>query len=333
MIHPESIITAYNRVAAILPSTPLVSSSYLNELLGHNIFFKMEALQKTGSIKVRGAINALYSLLEQNLLPKMVSAYSSGNHGLALSWITQVLGIKLNLYIPPFTPQIKQNIARSYGANVIVTSTREEAEFLAKEDAKKDGCIFLSPSDNDDVIAGAATCFYEAFLEAKSFDAIFVPCGGGGLVAGAYLAAQLFSPLCKIFAAEPLRANDAAISKRNGSIFRFKQSPDTIADGARTLGITPRTFEYIKLIEEIYEIPDRDMIYWTIWINHLLNIRTEFTSNLASAAAYRWLKNQTEPKKVLILISGGNLDEQLYSQYYNPEYLEILPDNFNHDQE
>lgn len=329
----ENVALASKRLASTFPRTPLISSSFLNDQLGHELIFKAESLQKTGSFKVRGVMNSLLALKERNALPRRLSAYSTGNHGLALAWASKEFGIELNLYLPAFTSQIKQKIANSYGANVILTKTRSEAEELAIKDGLSPNCMLLPPSDNDDVIAGAGTACYEALSEQNDFDAVFTPCGGGGLVSGTYLAAKLLAPKMKVFAAEPKQANDAAISLKTGEVFRFNESPETLADGAKTLGVVPRVFEYLQLIDGIYEITEREIAYWTAWANHLLKIRSEYTSALATAAAHRWLSAQTSPKKVLIILTGGNVDSDSLHNSWAKNFLDIEPIYFTYDEE
>lgn len=334
LIQPSSnVTTALARISGFAKQTPIIQSSVLNEQLGHELVFKAESLQKTGSFKVRGVLNTLLSLKERGELPRSISAYSTGNHGLALAWAAREFDLKLNLYLPNFTAKIKHKIAQSYGANVIATKTRSEAEELAILDGKREGCMLIPPSDHDDIIAGAGTASYEVLKDDQKFDAVFVPCGGGGLASGTYLATRLASPNTKVFAAEPKQANDAAISYNTGKIFRFKESPETLADGARTLGVTERIFNYIKCIDGVLEISEREIAYWTIWSNHLLKIVSEPTAALGLAAANRWLVTQQQKKRVLIILSGGNVDNDAYQTIWSKNYLDIEPKNFNFDEE
>ncbi len=330
---PENVATAFNRISRYTKQTPLVTSNVLNNCLGHELVFKTESLQQTGSFKVRGVLNALLALKEQNKLPPIISAYSTGNHGLALAWAAKKFDIKLNLYLPSFTAKIKQKIAESYGTNVILTKTRSEAEERALTDALQNNCMLIPPSDNDDIIAGAGTASFEVLKDDQNYDAIFVPCGGGGLASGTYLTTKLLSPNTKVFAGEPKQANDAAISFRTNKIFRFNESPETLADGARTLGITQRVFNYIKLINGFFEISEREIAYWTTWTNHLLKIVSEPTTALATAAAHRWLSTQQDKKRVLIILTGGNIDNEFYQLICSRNYLDINPKDFNYDEE
>jgi threonine dehydratase len=138
--------------------------------------------------------------------------------------------------------------------------------------------------------------------------AIFASCGGGGLLAGSYLAKELLAPDAKLFGAEPEIANDAYISLQQNSIFRFQESPNTIADGLRTLSISERSFAYLNKIDEMLLVNEDEIKYWTFWINQNLNIHCEPSAAISLAAAAKWIKEHDDKKtNLLILLSGGNL--------------------------
>ncbi len=330
---PQNVASAFDKIVSYIKRTPLMTSDLLNKSLGHEIVFKIENLQNTRSFKIRGVLNAIITLKEENKLTQRITAYSTGNHALALAWATNKFNLKLSLYLPNFTSKIKQKIAQSYGADVILTKTRSEAEEMALQESTKKDCVLIPPSDHDYVIAGAGTASFEVFKEDSNFDAMFVPCGGGGLASGSYLSTKLLAPHTLVFAGEPKQANDAAISFRTNKVFRFKESPETLADGARTLGITERIFNYIQLIGGFYEISEREISYWTMWTMHLLKIVTEPTSALAIAAAHRWLSEQKKPKRVLVILTGGNIDNETYQMIWSKNHLETNPKDFTYDEE
>ena len=236
----------------------------------------------------------------------------------------ELFRIDTTVIMPAFVSQVKQQAARSYGAKVILTETRPQAEALAASYAQA-GAFFLHPSDHDSVIAGQGTLCLEALQDDAKPDAIFAACGGGGLLAGTLLAAQLAAPDACVYGCEPLQANDAARSVRQGSITGFDNTPPTIADGARTLRITPRTFSYLERLSGFYEIPERDIIYWTQWLQHLLKITIEPTAALAMAGAFAWLRGQTDKQCALVLISGGNVDAMTYERIWATSFLEQTP--------
>jgi threonine dehydratase len=324
MIELEKIKQAYARVKPHLVQTPIFFSEFLNSQLGHNIVFKVESLQKTGAFKIRGVMNTLLSLDLKKI--KKITCYSTGNHGLALAWAGKKLGVETEIYMPIYTSVLKQNIVKDFGANLIITETRNQAEELARKHGNHDSCFFLSPSDDNLVITGAATLLYETSHQLSFHpDAIFAAIGGGGLISGTYCAAQHLYPNSIVIGGEPEVANDAYLSRKNGNIFRFDDSPKTIADGLRTLGLSERTFQYIKQIDDIILANEDQIIYWTAWLEHLLKVSVEPSCAVAMAAAYEWLGNQQGRKNILVMISGGNLDQEMMKTVWRDDHLTILP--------
>lgn len=306
--NPIVVELAHRRLVSWVKRTPILYSDILNTKLGHNIYFKADCLQYTGAFKIRGILNHLLILTEQNLLPQHVVTYSTGNHGIGLAWASRQLHIQARVYLPQNVSVIKQKICKFYGAEVIVTATRQEAEDRAQQDINY-GYYYLPPSDHDDTIAGCGTLCYEALQDVdKKIDAIFAACGGGGLLSGTYLAKNLLSPSTKVFGVEPYTANDAFLSLQQGTIYKFHSSPETIADALRALNISQRTFNYIQKLDDIFLVEEEDIVRWTIILLDLLKITCEPSSAISMAAAAKWLETQTSPQHVLILISGGNID-------------------------
>jgi threonine dehydratase len=261
-------------------------------------------------------MNSILRLKEQGVKPTKIVTYGTGNHATALSWASRlILGCETQACLPAFVRQNKLDNIKRYGGSVTITKTRAEAEELAHELSKQDGCILIPPSSNDDVIAGAATVAYEIFNETHDLDAIFVPIGGGSHASGTLLSRGTFSPSTKVYAAEPENANDASISYRTGQLFRFKDTPPTIADGVTTLGVTPKIFEHIKKLDGIYEISEQEIEYWTIWFKHLTGIDCETTSALSLAAAYRFNREHGAGKRLAVVITGSNLDVSMLSTF------------------
>ena len=325
-INPNEIRIASDRIKNYIHRTPIFSSQILNDLIGHQIYFKVEALQKTGAFKIRGALNTLLKLKENNNLPKEVVAFSSGNHSQAVAFAGKILNLKTTIILPEFASKIKQQATKFYGANVITATTRKEAEDLTAQIANQ-GAFFIHPFDNDDVIAGQGTSCYEALqdLADENIEAIFATCGGGGWLAGSFLAKELLAKKTKLYGVEPLQANDASISYRDKKIFRFNDSPPTIADGARSPAVSSRTFNYLQQLDGFYEISEETIIYLTQWLMHLLKITIEPTSALSMAGAISYLKNQTKPTKILILLSGGNVDPSTYQKIWENNFLPKIP--------
>lgn len=315
------------RIAPYLHRTPVLSSELLNSFLTHKFFFKAEPLQKVGAFKARGAMNCLLALKEKNQLPKEVVAFSSGNHAQGVSWAARELGIRATILMPEYASPLKLQATRSYGANLVITKDRTEAESRVQEYIDK-GAYFIHPYANPRVIEGQGSACYEALEDIEeSIDAVFAPCGGGGLLSGTYLATQELSPESKVIGCEPATANDAARSLREGKIYSFEHSPDTICDGVMTLHIADITFEYLKKLDGFFEVEEEKIIYWTQWLTHLLKINIEPSSALAMAAAVEYLSKGSykEAQKILIILSGGNISADKHRAIWEKDYLVSVP--------
>ncbi len=321
---PEAVEAARDRLKGHITRTPLLRSRLLDRFLGSEIVFKYEGAQKVGAFKARGALNTLLALKEHKALPQKVIAYSSGNHAQAVAWAAKQLGLKSQIFIPQGSSRVKIAATKAYGADVIVTKTRQEAEQGAK-DAMGDGCFLLPPYDHDDVIAGQGTAALEAWEDEGKFDAVFAPCGGGGLISGTFLATRLFSAEAEVYAVEPVIANDAAQSFASGKIVRFNDMPKTIADGVRTLSVSPRTFHFIQQLDGFYQVTEEDILYWSQWLMHLLKVTVEPTSALGMAAAHQWLGEGNKGKRALVILSGANIDSDTYGKIWAQDHLTTLP--------
>ena len=215
-IAPQTIIEAYTRLRDHSYETPLLSST----LQGHQVWFKIEALQRTGAFKARGALNTLLWHQEQGTLPQKVVAFSSGNHAQGVAMAARELSIPATIYLPSFVSKLKQDATRKHGAEVVLTANRKEAEArTAGEEAN--GALLIHPFANEHVIAGQGTAAYEAILQGANPTAVFTPIGGGGLLSGTLLALRAHNLTSQVFGAEPANANDAAQSYRKGEIVGF----------------------------------------------------------------------------------------------------------------
>jgi threonine dehydratase len=327
MISKENILKAYSRIKPVIHHTPLVTSERLNKMIGHDIIFKAEGMQVTGSFKVRGVLNTLLSLDEQKNLPKKITAYSSGNHAKALAWAgSEIANISTEVYMHKSASLSKREAIKDLGANLIITETRLEAEQNARNLGLTPDHYFLHPSDNDFVLEGAATLTYEALQELDSApDAIFAACGGGALLSGVYLGTKAAGKICKIYGAEPEIANDAATSYKLGKIVGFDESPQTIADGLRTLKVSPRTFNYLQKLDGFVEVSEEEILYWSVWLHELLDVPCEPTAAVSMAAVFKWLKGQNKRQKVLVILSGGNIDQEISDILKSSEHLNNHP--------
>lgn len=321
----QDIEEAQKRIKNYVNHTPLIHSDYINSKLNNRIYFKIESLQKTGAFKIRGVYNKLLALKEQNQLPKKVATFSSGNHGKGLVYACKSLGINdIAVYMTHNSSAIKQKAIKSMGGDVILKESRDKIYLQIQKDVA-DGATYIPTSDDDYIITGQGTSSLEALKEKPEIDIMFAPCGGGGLLSGTYLASGYNNKTRKVIGVEPELANDAQKSFKTGSIFKFdREIKETIADGARTPSLTERTFNYIKHINDMIDVSERDIMYWTQQLADILKFTIEPTSAMTVAGCYKWLKLNPnfQDKDILIIISGGNISNEAHQKIWKENLLE-----------
>ena len=328
MIKISDIQNAHERIKPYINETPIFSSDLLNQWLGHEIYFKVECLQKIGAFKARGGCNAVQLLQEQHNEIKRVVANSSGNHAQAVAWAAKQFGVPATIYMPAFASKVKAQATRSYGAEVVLLDSRQEVDAAVEEAANEEGVFCISPFNDYTVIAGQGTAAYEALQQVKEpVDAIFTPCGGGGLISGTLIAARYLQPEAKVIAAEPLAADDAMRSYLSGKIQVLDDAPKTLADGAMTLSIGAKTFEHIQHIDGFFAVEEEPMAYWTQWLQHLLKIHVEPTCAMTMDAVCQWLRqsNKQKPQRIMVILSGGNIDAGMMQKLWAHDYLNMQP--------
>lgn len=325
MLSLKDIQQAKERIDSYINRTPILGSSLLNAWLGHEIFFKCENFQKIGAFKARGGVNTVAWLLENNERPRRIIANSSGNHAQAVAYASKRFDIPATVFMPEYSSTVKIQATKSYGAKVILSKTRDITDQKVREAAKEEGAFWIPPFNHEQVICGQGTAVYEALNELRDIDAVFTPCGGGGLTSGSLIATRGLSPKTKMMGVEPLKANDAAESLRKGTIQRLSGIPETLADGAMTMAVGELTFEYLKQLDGFYEIEEEYLKYWTQWLTHLLKCQIEPTSAMPMEAVRRWLQTQKTKKRVLMVISGGNMDQMTTRKIWDTDYLDCIP--------
>lgn len=297
---------AWERIKPFVHRTPVLTSGYLNTLLGCEIFFKCENFQKVGAFKFRGATNALLSATAEELR-NGVATHSSGNHAQALALAAKMLGTKATIIMPRNSPSVKKNAVAGYGADIILCEpTLESRERTLREFVSQSGALFVHPYDNFNIICGQGTAALELIDEVGTLDAVIAPVGGGGLLSGTSIAVKSLLPKAKVYGAEPSGADDAARSMREGS--RVTQIvPNTVADGLRTT-LSELTFSIIRQnVDDIITIDDDKIIgaMRLIWERMKIIVEPSSATALASVIAE---KDRFAGTRIGIILSGGNVD-------------------------
>jgi threonine dehydratase len=286
--------------------TPVMSSHLLNELTGCELYFKCENFQKTGSFKIRGAMNAVLSLTAEEKAKGIVT-HSSGNFAQAVAYAGKRLGIKASIVMPENVVPAKRDAVHGYGAEIIYSGNMPmDREKKCDEVIAQTGASFIHPSNDIRVILGHSSAAIELISDAEDLDYVFTPLGGGGLISGISIGFKNFSPSTKIIGGEPLGADDAWQSLKAGKIIP-QTGPNTIADGLRT-SLGDVTFPLIQEhVSEIVRVSEDEIVNAMSLIWERLKITAEPSSSVAFAAVLQ-KSAELKNKKIGIIVSGGNLN-------------------------
>ena len=310
----EAFIKAKEKLSKVLLKTSLIHSPIFSKEAGNEVYIKPENLQKTGSFKIRGAYNKITNLSDEEK-KKGVIASSAGNHAQGVAYGAKESGIKAVIVMPKSTPLIKVESTKQYGAEVVLHGdVYDDAFKKAKELEEKEGYIFVHPFDDEDVIHGQGTIALEILEELPETDIILVPIGGGGLISGIACAAKILKPEIKIIGVEPDGAASAYEAIKEDKVVELKEA-NTIADGTAVKKIGDITFEYIKkYVDEIITVSDYELMESFLLLVEKHKIIAE-NSGILSLAALKKLKEKN--KKVVSVVSGGNIDVLMISSMIN----------------
>ena len=310
----QDFITAKEKLSKVLLKTSLIQSPIFSKEAGNEVYIKPENLQKTGSFKIRGAYNKITNLSDEEK-KKGVIASSAGNHAQGVAYGAKESGIKAVIVMPKSTPLIKVESTKQYGAEVILHGdVYDDAFKKAKELEEKKGYVFVHPFDDKDVIYGQGTITLEILEELPETDIILVPIGGGGLISGIACAAKILKPEIKIIGVEPDGAASAYEAIKEDKVIELKEA-NTIADGTAVKKIGNTTFEYIKkYVDEIITVSDYELMEAFLLLVEKHKIIAE-NSGILSLAALKKLKEKN--KKVVSVVSGGNIDVLMISSMIN----------------
>lgn len=306
MIQKADLIACHNRIRPFIHRTPVLTSTALNSLSGIELYFKCENFQRIGAFKMRGAMNAVLQLSEEQK-KKGVVTHSSGNFAQALALAAKYCGIKSYIVMPSNATKVKVDAVKGYGGEVLACMpTLEARETTAKQIQQQFGATFIHPFDDEQVVIGQATACMELLEDYPDLTSVFAPVGGGGLISGTGLAVHYFSNTCKTYAGEPFEVDDAYQSLLSGKI-ENNLSSDTIADGLKTnIGVV--NFPIIqKHVSAIIRVTEKEIVDAMRLIWERMKIIVEPSSAVAFAAVLKE-KESFENQKVGIILSGGNVD-------------------------
>ncbi|WP_152604309.1 threonine ammonia-lyase [Heyndrickxia ginsengihumi] len=306
-LQTKDVISAFENLLPIIHRTPLNQSSTFNDMAGAQLYFKMENLQRTGSFKIRGALNKITNLSKYAKRNGVIAA-SAGNHAQGVAFSATKQGIKSKIYMPEKTPMAKVIATKAYGAEVVLTGESfQEAYEAALEDQKISGATFIHPYDDYEVMAGQGTIALEMIQQCSDLNTIVVPIGGGGLIAGVASLVKNFDPTIKVVGVQSTGA-PATYNRFKGLGNHRLDNVTGIADGILVKESGRLTFPLINhYVDEIVTVSDEEIASAII----LMLEREKMFVEGAGAAAFAAIlsgKVNVAGKHVGVIVSGGNAD-------------------------
>lgn len=313
----DEIIAAKSRIAGGINHTPCSPSPILSEMFGCQVYNKMEYLQETGSFKERGARNALL-LLNEEQRRKGVVAASAGNHALALAYHGKLLGIPVRVVMPEIAPLVKQERCRQFGAEVELFGMNiGEAKVRADEYVERDGMTYVHGFDGIEVIAGAGTIGLEILDQVPDIDAIIVPIGGAGLIAGLSLAVKTLKPSVEIIGVEPEYCASYVAACEAGEPVLVDVG-DTLGDGLAVPKVGGNAFQLAhRHIDQVVTVTEKDI---ALAILRLIEVEKGVVEGAGAAPLAALIAGKLphlESKKVALVLCGGNIDPSILGRVIN----------------
>jgi threonine dehydratase len=311
-----TITEAHQCIRAHIHRTPVLTSATFNEMSGAELFFKCENFQKTGSFKIRGALNTIL-LLGRDEAARGVVTQSSGNHAAAVACAAAWRNIPAWIVMPKNASEVKRRAVESYGGRITyceptVSSRAETAAWLQAET----GAVMVHPYDDDRIIAGQATAAKELLEQVPDLNAVLAPVSGGGLLSGTCLGAKGLREEIRVFGCEPECADDAYRSLQSGVLQKLEFS-ETIADGLRA-SLAPRTFAILrKYVDGVLLVREEEIVATMKLVAQRMKIVIEPSSAVALAPLLRsgglaalGLAKRTDggATKIGVILSGGNVE-------------------------
>lgn len=302
----QAIRAARERVRGAIHRTPMLTSRTLGERVGADLLLKAENLQKTGSFKVRGALNRILSMAP-GARERGVVTISAGNHAQALAWAAATADVPCTVVMPEGASRSKAEASESYGATVILHGTVFEAFQKSLDLAEERGLTFVHPFDDPEIVAGQGTVGLEIVEDVAEVGTVVVPVGGGGLISGVAVAVKHLRPDARIFGVEPEGAPAMHRSLQEGAAVHLERV-ETVADGLAPPMAGEVTFQHVKaLVDDVVLVSDDEIVQ----AMGLILSRTKLLAEPAGAAAVAALLQGRIPVDqgpVVAVISGGNVD-------------------------
>jgi threonine dehydratase len=312
MVNLRAIQDAMDRIRGSIAVTPFVHSEKFSRQTGSAIFLKLENLQMTGAFKERGALNKILLLTEDERRRGVIAA-SAGNHAQAVAYHATKRGIQAQICMPLTTPLVKVSATRGYGAEVILFGANyDEACEEALRRSKEHGLTFIHPFDDEAVIAGQGTLGLEMIEQHGDLDAVIIPVGGGGLIAGVACAVKEINPKIKVIGVQSSKIASMKAALEKNELITLPANK-TIADGIAVRCAGTLTFPLVrKYVDEIVTVDEEEIASAILQLLEKEKMLAEGAGAAATAAVLN-KKTPNNGKKLGVLVSAGNIDVSLLS--------------------
>ncbi len=307
----DDVSAAARRLLNRVYRTAVITSQSFDDASGYTVFFKCESLQRTGSFKIRGALNKL-SLLSAEERRRGVVAFSSGNHAQGVALAARIVGTTAVICMPTDAPMLKVQATRGYGAEVVFYDRqKDDREALGRRIAADTGRVLVPPYDDYAVMAGQGTAALELLQEIPSLDVLVTPVGGGGLMAGCSTVARTLFPGMQVIGVEADTAQDTYLSLKAGHRVTIAP-PTTIADGIRATTPGELTFPILQRnLTDVALVSDDEIRNAVRFLVLRTRIVVEPTGAVGAAAALAGKLPVERGARVGVVLSGGNIDPGL----------------------
>ena len=309
----SDIVAARSTLRGVAKLTSISHSKSFSQMSGANIFMKLENMQTTGAFKVRGAYNKLANLSPEERAKGVVAA-SAGNHAQGVAFSATKLGMQSTIFMPIFTPPLKVLATKGYGANVVLTGESFDDSFLASQEyTKQHDASYIHPFNDPLIIAGQGTIGLEIYEQQPDVDAVIVPIGGGGLIAGIAMAIKEMNPKVRVIGVNAAGAASMVASREANEIVSLP-SVSTIADGIAVKTPGTLTFDIIqKYADDIVSVTDTEIAHAAYLLLQRGKLLAE-PAGVTSVAAALFNKVDLRGKNVVPVVSGGNINMRLLEQ-------------------
>lgn len=295
------------RIAPHIKHTPLLTSRQLSELTGHEVRLKAELFQRVGSYKIRGPLNKL-ALMSDEQKRRGVVCSSAGNHAQGVALAAQIHGVRAVVCMAENATPAKIAATKGYGAEVVLHGTIwDEANEKAKELVRTEGLTYVHPFDDEQLIAGQGTLGLEIVQDWPEVDAVIVPIGGGGLISGVSMAVKSHNPNAKVIGVE---SSDGPAMQRSLQAGKLETIDcKTIIDGLRVRRAGELNFSVVqRFVDEIVALPDRDIFEAMIWVWERCKLVIEGAAAAPVGALLHGLIKLPPKSRIAVVLSGGNVN-------------------------